>query len=91
MSLHDKFVWPKPDNEVDEAIFRNVRQYGCHIVNIVDGDPEFSFRSASISTTATPSSSSSVRRTARAASSTMSVTARQRAICSPTAMYPTIS
>lgn len=43
MSLHDKFVWPKPDHEVDELIFRNVRRYGCHIVNIVDADPPFDF------------------------------------------------
>ena len=43
MSLHDKFVWPKPDHEADEILFRNVRTHGCHIVNILDGDPGFSF------------------------------------------------
>jgi hypothetical protein len=43
MSLHDKFVWPKPDHEADEIIFRNVRKHGCHIVNIVDAVPLFSF------------------------------------------------
>jgi uncharacterized protein DUF4262 len=43
MSLHDKFVWPKPDHEADEIIFRNVRKHGCHIVGIGDGNPAFDF------------------------------------------------
>jgi hypothetical protein len=43
MSPHDKFVWPKPENEVDERIFRNVRKHGCHIVDIIDADPKFAF------------------------------------------------
>jgi hypothetical protein len=43
MSLHDKFVWPKPDHEADEIIFRNVRKHGCHIVGIGDAKPPFDF------------------------------------------------
>ena len=43
MSLHDKFKWPEPDHETDEIIFRNVRQYGCHIVGIGDAKPPFDF------------------------------------------------
>lgn len=43
MSLHDKFVWPKANHEVDETIFRNVRQHGCHIVDIVDATPAYAF------------------------------------------------
>jgi Domain of unknown function (DUF4262) len=43
MSLHEKFVWPKADHEADERIFHNVRQHGCHIVDIVDGTPRFAF------------------------------------------------
>jgi hypothetical protein len=43
MSLHDKFVWPEPDHEADEIIFRNVRKHGCHIVGIGDGNPPFDF------------------------------------------------
>jgi len=43
MSLHDKFIWPKADDEADERIFQNVRQQGCHIADIVDGTPPFAF------------------------------------------------
>jgi len=43
MSLHDKFKWPEPDHEADEIIFRNVRQYGCHIVGVGDARPPFDY------------------------------------------------
>ena len=43
MSLHDKFVWPKPNHKAGEILFRNVRTHRCRIVNILDGDPGFSF------------------------------------------------
>jgi hypothetical protein len=39
----DNFQWPKPDGAPDEAIFRNVRNHGCHIVGIPDANPPFAF------------------------------------------------
>jgi hypothetical protein len=39
----DNFEWPKPDGAPDEAIFRNVRNHGCHIVGIPDANPPFAF------------------------------------------------
>ena len=32
--MQDKFEWPQPEDEPDEAIIRNVRKHGCHIVGI---------------------------------------------------------
>ncbi|MGY3456899.1 hypothetical protein ACVWW5_002349 [Bradyrhizobium sp. LM3.4] len=41
--MPDNFEWPKPDGAPDEAIFRNVRNHGCHIVGIPDANPPFAF------------------------------------------------
>ena len=36
------FQWPKPEEEADEILIRNVRERGCHILG-VDPHPPFSF------------------------------------------------
>jgi len=41
--MRDDFEWPEPDHEADEIIFRNVREHGCHIVGVPDGNPPFAF------------------------------------------------
>jgi Domain of unknown function (DUF4262) len=33
------FEWPRPEGEADEAVFRNIRKHGCHIVGI-SGDEQ---------------------------------------------------
>jgi hypothetical protein len=53
----NKFEWPKAEEEVDEIIIRNVRKHGCHIVGIPTDEirgRDTHFRSACLSTTATP-------------------------------------
>ena len=39
----DNFKWPKAEHEADEIIFRNVREHGCHIVSVGDGNPSFAY------------------------------------------------
>lgn len=39
----DNFKWPQIERDGDARIIRNVRERGCHIVGIPDGDPEFAF------------------------------------------------
>lgn len=41
----EDFRWPEPEDEADERLFSNVRQYGCHIMHILEEEraPEFSF------------------------------------------------
>ena len=41
----DKFEWPKPEEEADKILIRNVREYGCHIHRISGDDeaPDFAF------------------------------------------------
>jgi hypothetical protein len=41
--MFKNFKWPEPDHEADEILFRNVREHGCHIVGVGDGNPAFSF------------------------------------------------
>lgn len=38
-----EFEWPKPEDNADETILRNVRTHGCHVVSIPDGNPHFTF------------------------------------------------
>jgi hypothetical protein len=40
--MFEDFKWPKPEEEADETLIRNVRERGCHILG-VDADPPFSF------------------------------------------------
>lgn len=37
------FKWPDVEDEADERIIRNVREHGCHILEIPDADPPFAF------------------------------------------------
>ena len=39
----DNFKWPEIQHEADKVVISNVREHGCHIVGIPDGDPEFAF------------------------------------------------
>ncbi len=41
----EDFRWPEPDDPADEKLFSNVRQYGCHIMHIIEDEkgPEYSF------------------------------------------------
>jgi hypothetical protein len=43
--VQDKFEWPKPEEEADERLIRNVREYGCHILRIAGDDqtPDYAF------------------------------------------------
>jgi hypothetical protein len=43
MPMLDDFKWPDAEEEADEAIVRNVRKHGCHIVSIWDGKPQYAF------------------------------------------------
>jgi hypothetical protein len=40
--MFENFQWPKPEEEADETLIRNVRGHGCHVLN-VHADPSFSF------------------------------------------------
>jgi Domain of unknown function (DUF4262) len=40
--MFENFQWPKPEQEADEILIRNVRERGCHILG-VDAHPPFSF------------------------------------------------
>jgi Domain of unknown function (DUF4262) len=40
--MFENFQWPKPEEEADETLIRNVREHGCHVLN-VHADPPFSF------------------------------------------------
>jgi hypothetical protein len=40
--MFENFQWPKAEEEADEKLIRNVREHGCHILN-VDARPPFSF------------------------------------------------
>ncbi|MGH6679571.1 MAG: DUF4262 domain-containing protein [Bradyrhizobium sp.] len=42
-TMLDNFKWPKIEHEADKVVIRNVRESGCHIVGIPNGDPEFAF------------------------------------------------
>jgi hypothetical protein len=39
----DNFEWPRVEDEGDKTIIRNVREHGCHIVGIIDGEPPYEF------------------------------------------------
>src|ERR1700761_5220874 len=41
--MHADFKWPKPEHKADEIIIRNVREHGCHIVGVGDGNPSFAY------------------------------------------------
>ncbi|MGX4769920.1 DUF4262 domain-containing protein [Bradyrhizobium guangdongense] len=41
--MQNQFAWPEPEHEADHVIVRNVRNHGCHITGIQDGNPPFAF------------------------------------------------
>ncbi|MFB9262131.1 DUF4262 domain-containing protein [Bradyrhizobium erythrophlei] len=43
--MQDQFQWPPAESEADEKILRDVRTYGCHVVQVLsDGSaPEYAF------------------------------------------------
>src|SRR5262245_55236228 len=41
--MTDKFEWPQIEDEPDKVIIRNVREHGCHIVGLADGEPRYAF------------------------------------------------
>ena len=42
--MFENFKWPKPEQEADELLIRNVRERGCHVLNVSGaGSPAFSF------------------------------------------------
>jgi hypothetical protein len=40
--MFENFQWPEPEEEADEKLIRNVREHGCHVLNVHD-HPPFSF------------------------------------------------
>jgi uncharacterized protein DUF4262 len=40
--MFENFQWPEPEEEADEKLIRDVREHGCHILN-VHAHPPFSF------------------------------------------------
>jgi hypothetical protein len=42
MPMFKNFKWPKAEEEADEKLIHNVREHGCHILNVY-ADPPFSF------------------------------------------------
>jgi Domain of unknown function (DUF4262) len=40
--MFENFQWPRPEQEADEILIRNVREHGCHILG-VDDRPPFTF------------------------------------------------
>lgn len=40
--MFENFQWPKPEQEADEKLISNVREHGCHILNVY-AQPPFSF------------------------------------------------
>ena len=43
--MFKNFQWPKPEEEADETLIRNVRERGCHILAVSPekGHPPFAF------------------------------------------------
>jgi Domain of unknown function (DUF4262) len=43
MQMPREFEWPEAKSEADETILHHIRNHGCTVVGISDGDPPFSF------------------------------------------------
>ena len=37
--MFENFQWPEPEEEADEKLIRNVREHGCHVLNVHDHPP----------------------------------------------------